>query len=391
MEFVSAQQTAERLGVTVRAVQKWAKEGKIPGARQMGRSWLIPDHFTGPAEPAGKTAFSLSSHIPMPLLNASFEPGGAREYIETITDETDRTVAMAEYDYFTGRTDSAAKAVEPLLAHPDFNVASSACCIYFLANRAMGKAHLAYYALECSRALIAETLRKTQDPHTVAVAVYHQVYSAIMLQLPVKPAAPLEQMMRCLPEGMRMFAAYMLAYKAHLEHDDSRSLGIADTALAFASKPYPVAKSALMLMCTIDLISLKRVEEARHCFMTAYHKARPDDLIELFGEHHALLQGITESCLRHDYPEDFRRLNDITLLYNQGRRKMNRVNSGQDLAAALTPLEFSIATLINHGWSIREIAGHLDLSDRMIKHYISVIYQKLGVTNREELRLYISQ
>ena len=144
MEFVSAQQTAERLGVTVRAVQKWAKEGRLPGARQMGRSWLIPADVTGPAEPAEKPKPPVSHHIPMPLLNASFEPGNALAYIESISDETDRTVAMAEYDYFSGNAERAAKAVELLLAHPDFNVAVSACNLYFLANRALGKAHLAF-------------------------------------------------------------------------------------------------------------------------------------------------------------------------------------------------------------------------------------------------------
>lgn len=50
MEFESVEQTAKRLQVTTRTVQKWAKDGKIPGACQMGRAWLIPASFAGPSK-----------------------------------------------------------------------------------------------------------------------------------------------------------------------------------------------------------------------------------------------------------------------------------------------------------------------------------------------------
>ena len=42
MKFETANQAAARLGVTVRAVQKWAKEGKLEGAQKIGRDWMIP-------------------------------------------------------------------------------------------------------------------------------------------------------------------------------------------------------------------------------------------------------------------------------------------------------------------------------------------------------------
>ncbi|MBE6666079.1 MAG: helix-turn-helix domain-containing protein, partial [Ruminococcaceae bacterium] len=42
MEYETAQQAAVRLGVTPRAIQKWAAAGKLPGAVKHGKSWLIP-------------------------------------------------------------------------------------------------------------------------------------------------------------------------------------------------------------------------------------------------------------------------------------------------------------------------------------------------------------
>jgi len=38
----TAQEAALRFGVTVRAIQKWAAAGRIPGAEKIGRSWFIP-------------------------------------------------------------------------------------------------------------------------------------------------------------------------------------------------------------------------------------------------------------------------------------------------------------------------------------------------------------
>lgn len=42
MNFESATDAAKRLQVNVRTIQKWAKEGKIEGAKKVGRDWMIP-------------------------------------------------------------------------------------------------------------------------------------------------------------------------------------------------------------------------------------------------------------------------------------------------------------------------------------------------------------
>ena len=46
------------------------------------------------------------------------------------------------------------------------------------------------------------------------------------------------------------------------------------------------------LVAAMDLMSLKRVVEARQHVAQAWALAQPDDLIEPFGEHHGLLQGM---------------------------------------------------------------------------------------------------
>lgn len=50
----------------------------------------------------------------------------------------------------------------------------------------------------------------------------------------------------------------------------------------------------------------------------------------------------------------------------------------------LTDQEIRILTLVADGASNRDIAADLDLSERTIKNYLSVIFQKLQVNNRTE-------
>ena len=61
------------------------------------------------------------------------------------------------------------------------------------------------------------------------------------------------------------------------------------------------------------------------------------------------------------------------------------------MTSLLTPLEFSIAMLACRDWTNQEIADYLELSVNTVKHYISVILEKLDVDKREKLREYVNQ
>lgn len=88
-KFETAQQAAARLGITVRAVQKQAAAGKIPGAERHGRSWMIPADYTpgalqkkiiGENDGAG-VCRPDPFRFAMPLLNSPYPVGRAKEYI----------------------------------------------------------------------------------------------------------------------------------------------------------------------------------------------------------------------------------------------------------------------------------------------------------------------
>ena len=79
-------------------------------------------------------------------------------------------------------------------------------------------------------------------------------------------------------------------------------------------------------------MSLKDIDAAKAHFGAAWDIARPDGLIELIGEHHGLLQGLIEACLKSQYPDDFARIIEITYRFSYGWRRIHNPDSGEDVA-----------------------------------------------------------
>lgn len=66
------------------------------------------------------------------------------------------------------------------------------------------------------------------------------------------------------------------------------------------------------------------------------------------------------------------------------RRLSNRQEQTPPPTQRLTDQERNILTLVSGGASNKEIAGKLGLSERTIKNYLTIIFQKLQVNNRTE-------
>ena len=50
MDYLSAQQAAEKWGVSARWVQAYAKKGRIDGVVRFGNSWMIPKDAEKPKD-----------------------------------------------------------------------------------------------------------------------------------------------------------------------------------------------------------------------------------------------------------------------------------------------------------------------------------------------------
>ena len=198
-----------------------------------------------------------------------------------------------------------------------------------------------------------------------------------------------ESFLPLLPPGLRAFALYVQAHYLYLKEEYTRSAGIVEATLAMGAANYPIPAIYLHLVAVMDYRSLKQPGRAEVHLLTAWEIARPDDLIEGFGEHHGLLGAMLEAAIKPKWPKDFKRIIDITYRFSSGWRRVHNPITGHDVADDLTTTEFSMAMLAARGWTNQEIAEHLNVSANTVKRHISEAMRKLNVETRKELKQYM--
>ncbi len=400
MKYITVREAAQKWNISERLTQQYCTAGRVQGANKFGGAWAIPEDAPKPEDPRkvrGRTGEAQkssapaaeASYVPMPLMNTPFVPGHCLEAVDAIGDPKLRKIALAEYHYFSGRAEEAAQEAELFLTSPDLSLRLSACLIYAYANLATDHIHRARFAL----AELENTLKTMDDstPYPLrALASCVAKAAAVLLHLPVSGALQnVDSAIRLLPPGLQFFALYVRAHQAYLEEDYKGSIGMVETALALQPAVYPIANIYLHMVATMDYMSLKKPQEAKRHLLSAWELAQPDDLIEAFGEHHGLLGGMLEAVIKKDWPEDFKRIINITYRFSAGWRKIHNPDTGHDVADNLTTTEFAAAMLAARDWTNQEIGDHMGISPNTVKRYISTALQKLNVSQRKELKQFM--
>ena len=327
-----------------------------------------------------------TTRVPMLLMSSAFPLGRCIEFIESIDDVPQKEMAYAEYYYFSGRHEKAVEYAEMYLNCEDIMLKLSASLIYTFANLSLDRIHSARFGLERLKEYLKEAMLEETDKKTRACCVFVATAAHTLLHIPVGDLPPLAEYLSEFTKGMQLWGAYVVAHKAYLVKDYQRSLGIVQTCLMTCSKVYPIAMIYLNLVVAMDLMNLKETDKAKVYFMKVWEISRPDNLIEGIGEHHGLLQGLIEACMKKDYPEDYARIIDITYKFSAGWRRIHNPDTNEDVADNLTTTEFTIAMLANRGWTNKEISEYLEITPRTVKQHLTCVFNKLNIENRKQLK-----
>ena len=399
MEYMTVREAAKKWDISERLVQKLCAQGRIQGVKKFGISWGVPADAQKPgdprkekepAEPPPRQPSSSCLEL-MPLMNTPFVPGHCMACIEAMEDGSKKGIALAEYHYFSGHAEEAAQEAELYLTSADIEIRLSACLIYAYANLSIGQIHRARHALSAVKNTLATTGSDT-PPQFRAAAVFIATAAAVLLHLPLPEGLPpTQEYLPLLPPGLRVFALYVQAHYTYLQEEYEKSIGLVDATLAMQTEVYPIPTIYLHLVAVMNYMSLKQPEQAQVHLLAAWELARPDDLIEGFGEHHGLLGGMLEAVIKKDWPEDFKRIIAITYRFSAGWRKVHNPETGHDVADNLTTTEFAAAMLAARGWTNQEIGEHMNISPNTVKRYISTALQKLNINHRQDLKKYMLQ
>lgn len=393
MEYITVTEAAKKWKISNRMVQKYCAEGRIEGVRKFGISWGIPAGSVKPRDPRKEKHSSGNVYACedeafqglMPLMNHPFQPGRCMDFIDGMEDGPKKNIALAEYHYFSGQPEHAAQEAELYLTCSDTALRLSACLIYGYANLSIGQIYHAKYALT----EIQNTLEADGDPspQARAMSAFVAAAAAVLLHLPLPDGMPpIQELLPALPLGLRAFALYVQAHYLYLQEQYQTSIGVVEATLSMGAQRYPIPAIYLHLVAVMDYMSLRQVEQAEKHLLAAWRLARPDDLIEGFGEHHGLLGGMLEAVLKPNWPDDFKRMIAITYRFSAGWRKVHNPETGNQVADNLTTTEFAAAMLAARGWTNQEIGRHMNISPNTVKRYLSISMEKLGITRRKDFK-----
>ena len=205
-------------------------------------------------------------------MNTAFAPGSCREAVESMSAGAQRDIALAEYYYFSGQPEAAAKAAQAYLTGADMGARLSACLLYAYSNLSIGQIARAKFALGELNASLSDA--GEQSPQFRAAAAFVASAGAVLLHLPLPEEMPdTETFLPLLPPGLRAFSLYVQAHYLYLKEEYARSAGMVEAALAMGAAGYPIPAIYLHLVAVMDYMSLKQPDRARAHLLTAWEIA----------------------------------------------------------------------------------------------------------------------
>lgn len=295
----------------------------------------------------------MCDYVVLPLLNSSFEPGRAREVVEGFVDVDLRNIARAELFYFTGQAEECCEITRRYLSSRVIELKLSACILYGYSNLTLGNV------------------------------------AAVLLHLPTDGMPAFGEYSRMLPEGLRLFATYVMAHHTYLNGEIWSAYGMGKAALFMAERSYPISMTYIHCMMAVCAINRKHKQEAQEEMLRSWELAKMDGFLEPFIEHHGLLRGLIEACIRNRDPEAYQRITEGVISFSRGWMALHNPENRRKVTGELSTMEFSIAMLASGGWTNKEIGEHLGISINTVKHYLTDIFCKLNVKKRDELKKFM--
>lgn len=301
----------------------------------------------------------MCDYVVLPLLNSSFEPGRAREVVEGFVDVDLRNIARAELFYFTGQAEECCEITRGYLSSRVIELKLSACILYGYSNLTLGNVAAAKRGMEGIQSCVKIAMKKKVPKDVYASCLLAGYVGAVLLHLPTDGMPAFGEYSRMLPEGLRLFATYVMAHHTYLNGEIWSAYGMGKAALFMADRSYPISMTYIHCMMAVCAINRKHKQEAQ------------------------------EEMLRSWDPEAYQRITEGVISFSRGWMALHNPENRRKVTGELSTMEFSIAMLASGGWTNKEIGEHLGISINTVKHYLTDIFCKLNVKKRDELKKFM--
>ena len=265
----------------------------------------------------------------------------------------------------------------------------SACILYGYSNLSLGNVAAAKRGMEGIQSCVKIAMKKKVPKDVYASCLLAGYVGAVLLHLPTDGMPAFGEYSRMLPEGLRLFATYVMAHHTYLNGEIWSAYGMGKAALFMADRSYPISMTYIHCMMAVCAINRKHKQEAQEEMLRSWELAKMDGFLEPFIEHHGLLRGLIEAWIRNRDPEAYQRITEGVISFSRGWMALHNPENRRKVTGELSTMEFSIAMLASGGWTNKEIGEHLGISINTVKHYLTDIFCKLNVKKRDELKKFM--
>lgn len=414
MEYIKVSEAAERFGISVHRVQELCKNHKIEGAVRFGRDWMIPKDAQKPIDGRRKkTAQTVEEetkdgvfNMPMPrkspflhMTNLYHTPGKAEECIAALADNPEaQALLRAGINYARGDIDEVYKQATLFLkSHSGFYAVVGAGKLLALCATWKGDIDLWH---EAKRHICEAPIKDEDDPEILSLAI--AAVDSVLFDNKNYPEwfdrGNFEKLPADAHPAAKIYYArylYMAAYGIATKQFELE--GVSDLALMriIHNSVEPLISQAVVDKTVVPEIHLRLTCAA------AYHNSGddkhaiehidkaialclPDKLYGILTAYWRMLDRLLEERLSLADSEALERVKELYSVYLVGWSKLSGIVRHKVLACNLTAREREVAKLASFGFTTKEIAAALYISESTVKQTVLRVVQKTGVNDRSD-------
>ena len=410
MKYISAQEAANKWGLTVRRVQDLCKNHAIDGAVRWGRGWMIPDDANRPTDRRKKQQEEKAVSIAiLPRKNPAIifsniynTPGSADSVADNMTD---RPVAAqlfrAQIAFCRGDLVTCRQITQSLLALPRGHDLQIGCgvilglCAICEGDQALWK--------EAKKQIATAHCKDERD--RLAVDFWLAALECELREVGAFPDWFAMGQFDILPGDSFPVARYyylrflnLMGKEYAMGHRGTPDAQSKMEVLSYVAEPL-IAQSkkegALISEAYQRLITASSYHDLGNDAMAVRHLdiaidlLLPDKLYMLLAEYRRQLDFLMDERISRKDPSAVAKVKNLNRRFLSGWTVLQKDVRGRAISNELTTREREVAKLAAFGLSNNEIADRLNISLNTVKQSLRIAMDKTGAERRSDFSKYI--
>jgi len=401
MDYITVAEIAAKWGVNIRQVQRLIAANRIPGVKQYGKTFVIPADAEKPADPRkGRIERGEPYHInrnkPQKPLSRELEEVFAALPVHLPLDDPDAALNMVsdhlrvipetriaylrgDHEYVIRRYNEieGSDAVKLVVSCAAIAAAVSLedyPCFLEVENWLKGivKASTSQTVTACAELALANAYMGAGAPDMVSDWLKDWDFAA-------------------LPELLRRSAAYICTLYLRWQKKYEIMLAAAQASLVFCVSEHGLIseEANFKILCANACYALDRPNDAERYLLSAMAKTLPLGFITPFAEYLPVFGGLLERLLHREFPSYYNAVIEQSKRTIKNWLTFHNRFTKDNITLILSLREYAIALLLTRRTSRSKIAKQYHIADSTLNNIIETIYEKLGVSGRDDLNEFI--